>query len=494
MSLFINNNVSSLQAQNALSQNTSALSTTLQQLSTGLQINSGADGPAAYVISTEQSAQIAGLQQASSNTSTAISLVQIAEGALGQINSLLTTARGLALSSANAGVNDQTALDANQSELQNILQSINNIATTTQFGSKHLLNGSAGIEVTQAPTGYTVTGTGSTTGGSYTLSNYTAAIKANAVAGTAFAGGVTSGDAGNLNINGVSIALNATNAGTLADALTTINGYSSQTGVTAVNDGGSLQLVSTSFGSSGNFTANFASSNLAADLGFASTTINTATATGGGVAATNAVGTLTDGNSISYAGIGNGNTLTFNSGGANGLSISFAAGGSTPATSTVGANGDVVSFTNNSLVFQTGANENQTDSVAINDAQTDSLGTNAPGVVNTNFTSLANIDINTTPSDAQDALAVIDQAISQVTSESASLGAFQANFLQSNANNLQTATTNTTAAQAGITDTDFAAATSNLAKYQVLTQAGAAALSSSNNTTQLVLSLLQKIS
>ena len=62
MSLSIVNNVASLQAQDALSQSTSALSKSLQRLSTGLKINRGADGPAALVISEQQRAQISGLQ------------------------------------------------------------------------------------------------------------------------------------------------------------------------------------------------------------------------------------------------------------------------------------------------------------------------------------------------------------------------------------------------------------------------------------------------
>jgi flagellin len=468
----------------------------LQQLSTGLKINSGADGPAAYVISQEQQAQIAGLQQAATNTSTAIAEIQTGEGAFEQINTLLTTARGLALSSANAGVNDSNSLNANQAELENILQSINNIANTTQFGQLKLLNGSSGIAVTQAPTGYTVSGTGATAGGTYTLSNYTAATKAFALAANAFSTtGVASADDGNLTINGVNINLTSVNAGNLQTAISTINGFSSQTGVTAVADTttGNLELVANNFGDSGNFTASFSNAGLENDLGFTAgaTTvapIDTATATLG-TAATDAIGTLTDGNGVAYVGTGSGNTLSF-SGNASGLNITFAASGQ---TSSVGANADVISLVNNSLVFQTGANENQTASVALNSVETTALGQNAT-VVNPAFNSLAAININTTPSNAQDALAVIDKAISDVTNESAALGAFQANYLQSNSNNLQTALTNTTSAESTITDTDFAAATSNLAKYQVLTQAGAAVLSSANQNAQLVLTLLQKIS
>ena len=121
------------------------LSTTLQRLSTGLKINSGADGPAALVISQEQQSQITGLQAAIQNTSEATSLVQTTEGALGTINDLLNQLRSLALNSANSGVNDPNAQAANQAEVANALSTIDRISTNTQFGTKKVLDGSAGL-------------------------------------------------------------------------------------------------------------------------------------------------------------------------------------------------------------------------------------------------------------------------------------------------------------------------------------------------------------
>src|SRR5258707_10121923 len=143
MSLPIVNNLSSLTAQQNLAASSSALSTSLERLSTGLKINRGADGPAALVISEQQRAQIAGLNTAIDNTNKAVTLVQTGEGALNEINSLLVKARSLALDSANSGVNDATAQAANQAEITNILSSIDNISATTKFGTKNLLNGAA---------------------------------------------------------------------------------------------------------------------------------------------------------------------------------------------------------------------------------------------------------------------------------------------------------------------------------------------------------------
>src|SRR2546423_13265670 len=109
MALAINHNIASLTAQDNLNRTSSSLAKSLARLSSGLKINRGADGPAALVISEQQRAQIAGLQTAIENSSKAVSLVQTTEGALNEINSLLVKVRGLALDSANSGVNDSNS-------------------------------------------------------------------------------------------------------------------------------------------------------------------------------------------------------------------------------------------------------------------------------------------------------------------------------------------------------------------------------------------------
>jgi flagellin len=171
MGLSITNNISSLVAQQNLTNSTNSLNTSLQRLSSGLKINSGGDGPAALVISNEQGAQIAGLQSAINNTNQAVSLVQTAEGALSEVNDLLVQIRGLALSAANSAVNDPTALAADQAQIQNALQTIDRISQNTQFGTKRLLNGSSAAVATLAASGssnvQSVSGNTNTAAGSY---------------------------------------------------------------------------------------------------------------------------------------------------------------------------------------------------------------------------------------------------------------------------------------------------------------------------------------
>ena len=137
------NNVGALNAQHNLTRSSNKLNHSIERLSSGFKVNRGADGPAALVISEKQRAQISGLRAAIDNTEKAVAVVQTAEGALSEINSLLVKIRSLAIDSANTGVNDEDALAANQAEIDNALETIDRIANNTQFGEKKLLDGSA---------------------------------------------------------------------------------------------------------------------------------------------------------------------------------------------------------------------------------------------------------------------------------------------------------------------------------------------------------------
>jgi flagellin len=138
----INHNIASINGQRQLAKNEGMMSKSLERLSSGLKINRAADNAAGLVISEQMRAQISGLKQAIDNTETAVSMVQTTEGALDEVNSLLTKARELTLHAMNSGVNDVTQLSADQSELDNVIQTISRISEVTQFGTKKLLDGS----------------------------------------------------------------------------------------------------------------------------------------------------------------------------------------------------------------------------------------------------------------------------------------------------------------------------------------------------------------
>src|ERR1700733_1358386 len=99
----INTNVASLVAQRGLAQSQASLNTALQRLSTGLRINSGADDPAGLIASDGLKSEIAGINQAVSNSSQASNVISTAEGALNEVSNLLLNIKGLVVQSANSG-------------------------------------------------------------------------------------------------------------------------------------------------------------------------------------------------------------------------------------------------------------------------------------------------------------------------------------------------------------------------------------------------------
>lgn len=475
MSLSIANNVGALNARNNLTRSSNALNKSIERLSSGFKVNRGADGPAALVISEKQRAQIAGLRTAIANTEKAVSVVQIAEGALNEINSILVKVRSLALDSANAGVNDADAFAANQAEITNALDTINRIAENTQFGEKQLLEGSAGI--TGLPDDADVTflkATSATSAGSYAVAVTTQAQRANTTAGAAQgAGTLAAGET--LTVNGVSITLNA--GLNQAGVISRINEFTSQTGVVAEDDpgsAGSTRLRSVEFGADAEISV---VSDTAAAAGTTSGFGNSIVTVNG----TNIAGTI-DG----AVATGKGNVLTSVSGASTGLSVSIAELGTDLALTATGAQGNV-SVQNNSLVFQIGANQNQTAEVAINSVKANGLGLAVSG---SRFGSLQEIDV-TSADKAQEALAVIDASIDELSNIRGDLGAFQVNTLESIANNMRTTLENTVNAESVIRDTDFAEEISKFTNNQILVQAGTSVLSNANQTSQGILSLLQ---
>ena len=138
MSLSINTNISSLMAQNNLSQVNKDLQQNQERLSSGLRINSAADDAAGLAISNKMGSQVQGMNQAARNANDAISLAQTAEGGLQEITDLLQRGRELAVQSAN---DTNTGEDRNslQTELDQITSEITRIADSTSFNDQDLL-------------------------------------------------------------------------------------------------------------------------------------------------------------------------------------------------------------------------------------------------------------------------------------------------------------------------------------------------------------------
>jgi flagellin len=140
MSMFVNTNVSSLNAQRQLFDVSNSLNTSFERLSSGFRINSAADDAAGLQITDRMTSQVQGLNQAVRNANDAISLSQTAEGALSETTTALQRIRTLAVQSQN-GINSSADRVALQKEVSALRTEISRIATTTQFAGVNVLSG-----------------------------------------------------------------------------------------------------------------------------------------------------------------------------------------------------------------------------------------------------------------------------------------------------------------------------------------------------------------
>jgi flagellin len=544
MASFINTNVASLQAQNNLANSQGGLTTALQRLSSGLKINSAADDAAGFAISQRMTAQINGLNQAAENANDGISLAQTAGGALTSVEANLQTLRQLAVESANATntTSDRQALNA---EAQQLVSSIQNTAQTTQFNGQNLLNGSFQAQQFQvganADQTVSVSVQGATTN---TLGNFGGASLTTV-------GTVGWTTAATIAINGVNIgASNATTAagvtaGSAYAKAAAINAQTSLTGVTATaftTTSSTLGAVSTNntvtsavvpttavtgaSTASGQLWINGiaigAISSSSSELGQiqnAANAINAVASQSGVTASADAsTGTLVlsaqDGRNIQIAttsvavaagsvgagsAAGSGTSAFSNVFAATGLTADTFSYVSSDATDTTGSGintngnldtndtfGTTTGLFTGALTLNSSASINITDTVA---ATTTELSSGGLSGYSSQLSSLATLDISTVTG-ANAAINIVDAAINQINAQQADLGAVQNSFTGT-ISNLQTSSTNLSAAQSRIEDTDYASETANLAHYQILQQAGTAMLAQANALPNSILTLLR---
>ncbi len=251
MSLTINTNVSSLNAQRNLNSSSSALATSLERLSSGLRINSAKDDAAGLAISQRMTTQIRGMNVAMRNANDGVSLAQTAEGSLSSVSDSLQRIRELAVQSSNAtnSASDRAALNT---EAQQLKAEINRVATQTNFNGVKLLDGSFTNEVFQvgANAGETISVASIANAQSTALGKTTLATATATAAATTFGTTFATGDIKINDLSGVAVSVGGFVAGTTASAVATdvaaaINAVSGQTGVSAtVGTANTLTLTS----------------------------------------------------------------------------------------------------------------------------------------------------------------------------------------------------------------------------------------------------------
>ncbi|MCE9943442.1 flagellin [Aeromonas rivipollensis] len=221
MSLYINTNVSSLNAQRNMMNSTKSLDTSYTRLASGLRINSAKDDAAGLQISNRLTSQVNGLDQGNRNANDGISLAQTAEGAMDEVTGMLQRMRTLAQQSAN-GSNSAKDREALQKEVDQLGAEVNRISTATTFAGTKLLDGSfGGTFQVGADANQTISFSLSQADG-FSISGIAAAA-ATTIAGTAAAVGISTvfvgGSAGGISISSQS---NAQNVLAAVDSMLTV--------------------------------------------------------------------------------------------------------------------------------------------------------------------------------------------------------------------------------------------------------------------------------
>ena len=142
----INNNIPALITNKQLLKNENSLAKTMERLSSGFKINHAADDPSGMAISGKMRAQIDGLDRSSRNANDGISVLQTADGALNEVTSMIQRMNELAVQAAN-GITGQEDKEAIQDEIDSLKEEIDRIATSTEFNTKKLLDGSINTRI-----------------------------------------------------------------------------------------------------------------------------------------------------------------------------------------------------------------------------------------------------------------------------------------------------------------------------------------------------------
>jgi flagellin len=439
MSLGVLNNLSATYAENALNNTSNSLNTVLQQLSTGSRINSGADDAAGLSLVNGLEANQTALTQSSTNATEGVGLLQVADGALSQVTSLLNRAVTLATEASNGTLNSTQDAAANQ-EYQSILSEISNIGSTTTYNQEQVFGKSFNIytgdssaqsaSINQLSIG---TLSSSDLGQTNGTMNYSSAQGVFAD----LTKDVAAGTPGAETISGSAAA--GTDTLTAAGSLTFTN-LSGQKTTIATTAGESLNSV-----------------------------INAINTSGLGLTAS-----LTTAGAAEYYGSGTSAATSTVAAADTGIEIS-------------GAVNDTAATASQSVFAETTFADNNTGA-------TTALGNVGTGTAEISYSAGTGENLGTSDllsqGDASTSLNELNAAIADVAAQDGYIGA-QINTLDSVNSVLSTQQENIQSAQNAVQATDYASATSNMSKYEILSQTGIAALAQANSVQQEVTKLLQ---
>ncbi|HLP83809.1 MAG TPA: flagellin [Phycisphaerales bacterium] len=505
----INTNVQSLVAQRVLGQNNTGLGQALERLSTGLKINRGKDDPAGLIASENLRSEQKSLSQAVSNADRADQVLNIAEGGLQEVSGLLTELQGLLTASASEAGLSKEEKDANQLQIDSILQTIDRIAGATNFQGIKLLNGNFDFTVSGVnATNVTDFKVNAAKFSGSSLNVNVAVTRSAQQAGMFLSMGATALDLSSATAQLVievagskgSREFSFSSGTTLTAVRDAINQFSDVTGVTATTSGNGIKLVSESFGSNEFVSVKSTSSggidpNTSGIYNLNSTNFNAAGSQAAEFsAASNPVrdsGQDIGGTINGVIATGSGKNLRLATDFLD-VDVSLSTSESQSLGNVDGAGGAgtaAFAITGGGANFQLASKVDIAGqvSIGIQDVAARKLGNSTVGFLSSLASGKAN---NVVDGDIADAQKVVGEAIKQVSGLRGRMGAFQKNVVGATIRSLGVNIENTAAAQSVIRDADFAAETANLTRSQILVSASTNILSLANSQPQSALQLL----
>lgn len=512
----INSNVPSLVAQTNLSRTNQSLDSTLTRLSTGLRITRGADDPAGLIVSERLRSELAGIEQGIKNSERASNVIATTEGALSEVSELLNSIKALVVEAANTGAFSREEIEANQLQVDSAIEAITRISNTASFGGLKLLNGSLAYSLSGVdPTHFS---TSKIFGASFG-DRSDVEIDVEVLGSAQTAGLFMRTDFNSQSIPGAtdgelpsSVTIEVAGPQGVME-LTFVSGATTQDIVDAINDRSSVTGVVASAQLSAG--GSVASGMVFRSIEYGSESFVSVKKLSGGEAldtfklTDNQAGPPDFSTNTTAADRDEGKDVVVLLNGAvatgRGLDVRLrnpeldAAFSLTDDFATT-VDGTVSTFriTGGGSLFQLGpqVHPNQQVNIGIDSLAATRLGaslnTLTDGSAEVQFlSSLKSGGVNDLLNgNLQNASAVLEEAIGEVSTLRGRLGAFERNTLDTNVRSLQASLENITAAESVIRDADFAAETSELTRLQVLSSAGTTVLATANANAQNVLQLL----
>lgn len=470
--------MSAVITNNQLLRTENRLAASMERLSSGFKINHASDNPAGIAISNKMRAQIDALDQAEANASDGVSVLQIADGALNEVTSILQRMRELSVQAAN-GTNSYEDKQTIQAEIDELEKEVDRISSDTEYNTKTLLDGSSDVRV------YAEGGSRFYVSEAVDAKTYSVNVNALAEQATVELPYNAPAEDGTILINGISATITA--GMTNEEYLHAVRSAAEQAGCYVEIDDAqtTLSVKSEAYGfdESVEFTvtkdladALNISNDPAAVYDAESDTYELAV-TGKDADITLPTDTEVSGFTETTTVNADGNRIVITD--SNGFSIDFLLDENYVPAVADAANGNYeIEVTDiGSLTIQIGSNEHQTMDVRISEISVESLY-------------IDTVDV-TVINGAEKAMITLDEAMTKLTATRSRIGAFQ-NRLDYATSSLAATGENVTAAYSGLMDTDMALEMSEYTQQNVLNQASISVLAQANEMPQQILSLLQR--